>query len=181
VSVANQGDGSVVVRAGALWVDLLNAATGKGRKLLHDCAVHKDAEAAAADGTMLQGSAVDHNLSGLICGSLECGGQWHLVVRPRHVKVGDVLDTERDPSENVWTLQAYPIDGIVHRLSEEIRLACRMRGVRAAGGQRVRKCQRSADSAAVTVTTVTRHLSTVAVLIAPLAVSIARFARCDVR
>jgi len=157
----NQGNGSIVVRACALRVDLLNTAAGEGSKLLHDCAVHEDAEAAAAHCAMLQRSAIYHYLSSLICRALECGRQWHLIVRPRHVKVGDVLDAERDTDEHVWTLQPHPVDGIVHGLREEIRLACRMWGLRPTRGQRVRKSQGSAEAAAVTVTTVIGHVSTV--------------------
>jgi hypothetical protein len=42
----NQG-GSVVLGAGAIGVDLIDAAAGERRKLFDDCAVNQDAEAAA--------------------------------------------------------------------------------------------------------------------------------------
>ncbi len=42
----NQG-GSVVLGAGAIGVDLIDAAAGERRKLFNDCAVNQDAEAAA--------------------------------------------------------------------------------------------------------------------------------------
>lgn len=72
-----------------------------------------------------------------------------------------ILDAERDPDEHVWTLQSHPIDGIVNRLSEEVGLASRMWGLCPMRGQCVRQCQGPAKSAAVTVTTLTGHVSTV--------------------
>ena len=116
----NQG-GSVVLGARAAGVDLLNAAARQGRKLLNDCAVDKDAEAASAHGAMLQRPAIDHNLTRLVCRGLDCGGERHLVARPGHVEVGHILDSERDSYEDVRTLQSHPVDGIMNGLAEEVR------------------------------------------------------------
>jgi hypothetical protein len=111
--------------------------------------------------SMLQRPAIDDNLARLIGCSLECGSKRHLITRPSHVEVRYVLDTECDPDEHVGTLQSDPVDGVMHGLDEEVRLASGMRRLSAAHSQGVWKCQRSAQSAVMTVTTVTGHLSTV--------------------
>ena len=110
---------------------------------------------------MLQGPAIDDNLTRLISRSLKCGGQRHLITRPGHVEVRYVLDAERDPDEHVGTLQSDPVDGVMHGLDKEVRLAGGVRWLSAAHGQGVWKCQRSAQSTVVTVTTMTGHVSTV--------------------
>jgi hypothetical protein len=110
---------------------------------------------------MLQRPAIDDDLARLISCSLKCSGQRHLITRPGHVEVRYVLDAECDPDEHVGTLQSDPVDGVMHRLDEEVSLAGGMRRLSAAHGQGVWECQRSAQSAVVTVTTVTGHSSTV--------------------
>jgi hypothetical protein len=57
----------------------------------------------------------------------------------------------------------------VYRFGEEVCLACRVWWVGAMPGERVRQGKGSAKAAAVTVTTPTGHVSTVAVSIVPLA------------
>jgi hypothetical protein len=112
---------------------------------------------------MLQRPAIDDNLTRLISRSLKCGGQRHLITRPGHVEVRYVLDTERNPDEYVGTLQSDSVDGVMHGLDEEVSLAGGVRWLSAAHGQGVWKCQRSAQSSVVTVTTMTGHVSTVIV------------------
>ena len=134
----NQG-GSVVLGTRAVGVDLLNAAAGERRKLLNDCAVDKDAEAASTHGAMLQRPAIDHNLTRLVCRGLDGGGERHLVARPGHVEVGHILDSERDSYEDVRTLQSHPVDGIMDGVAEEVRLVGWMRRLRATHSQCVRQ------------------------------------------
>jgi len=74
-----------------------------------------------------------------------------------------ILNAESDPDEHVGTLQSDPVDGVMHGLDKEVSLAGRVRRLSAAHAQGVWKGQRSAQSAVVTVTTVTGHVSTVAV------------------
>jgi hypothetical protein len=112
---------------------------------------------------MLQRPAIDDNLTRLISRSLKCGGQRYLITRPGHVEVRYVLDAERDPDEHVGTLQSDSVDGVMHGLDEEVSLAGGVRWLSAAHGQGVWKCQRSAQSTVVTVTTMTGHVSTVTV------------------
>jgi hypothetical protein len=116
-----------------------------------------------ADGAMFQRPAIDDNLTRLISRSLKCGGQRHLITRPGHVEVGYVLDAERDPDEHIGTLQSDPVDGVMHGPNEEVSLASGVRRLSTAHGQGVWKCQRSAQSTVVTVTTMTGHVSTVTV------------------
>jgi hypothetical protein len=143
---------------------------------------------------MLEGPAIDHHLARLIRRALYGGGKRHLIARPGHVEVGDILDAERDADQHFWTLQTHPVDGIAYRLAEEIRPACRMWRLSAANAERVRQCQGPAKSTTVTIAPLAGHVSTVVVcdlLRSPaLAVfdrslrslcRIARFARCDVR
>ena len=131
--------GSVVLGARAVGVDLLNAATGEGRKLLNDCAVDKDAEAASAHGAMLQRPAINHDLTRLIRRRLDCGGKWHPVASPGHVEVGHILDSERDSYEDVRTLQSNPVDGIMNGLAEEVCFVGWMWRLRATHSQWVRQ------------------------------------------
>jgi len=70
VSDAKPG-GSVVLGAGAIGVDLIDAAAGERRKLFNDCAVNQDAEAAAGHCAVLQRPAIDHNLTRLIRSTLD--------------------------------------------------------------------------------------------------------------
>jgi hypothetical protein len=117
---------SVVLSAGAVWVDLLNAEAGERGKLLNDCAVDKDAQTPATHRAMLQWPAIDHHLSRLTRRALNGGGKRHLIARPGHVEVGHILDPERDSDEGFWTLKAHPVDGIVNGVAEEVSLARRM-------------------------------------------------------
>ena len=116
-----------------------------------------------ADGAMFQRPAIDDNLTRLISRSLKCGGQRHLITRPGHVEVRYVLDAECDPNEHIGTLQSDPVDGVMHGPNEEVSLASGVRRLSTAHGQGVWKCQRSAQSTVVTVTTMTGHVSTVTV------------------
>jgi hypothetical protein len=124
----------VVLVACAVRVDLINAAARERGELFHDRAVNQDAEAAAAYRAVLQWPAINHNLTWLICCPLESGGKWHLIARPGHVEMRDILDTEGNPDEHVWTLQSHPIDSILYGVSEEVGLAGRMRRLRATPG-----------------------------------------------
>ena len=110
---------------------------------------------------MLQRSAIDHHLSRLARRAFDCSGKRHLIARPRHIEVGDILDTEGDSNECIWTLKSHPVDGIMNGVAEEVGLARRMRRLSATKRQRIRQGQRSAKSAAVTVTTLAGHVSTV--------------------
>ena len=73
----------------------------------------------------------------------------------------DVLDSKRDADKHFWTLQSHPVDGIVYGLTKEVSLVRRMWRLSAANGQRVRQCQGSAKSPAMTITTLAGHVSTV--------------------
>ena len=74
--------------------------------------------------------------------------------------MGHILDPERDSNEDVWTLKSHPVDGITYSLAEEVRLAGWMWRLCPTHSQCVRQRQRSAKSAAVTVTTVGGHVGT---------------------
>jgi hypothetical protein len=130
---------SVILRASTVGIDLLNASAGERGELLHNRAIDQDPQAMTAHGAVLQRPAIDDNLARLIGSSLECRRQWHLITGPGHVEVRYVLDAERDADEHVGTLQPNPVDGVMHRLSKEVRLAGRMRRLRATCGQGVRK------------------------------------------
>jgi hypothetical protein len=153
----NQGD-SVVLGAGAIGVDLIDAAAGERRKLFNDCAVNQNAEAATAHRAMLQRPAVDHNLARLICRTLNRSGERHLITGPwmRHV-----LDAKADSDQDVWTLQSHSVDRITYGVTEEVGLVGWMRWLSTPPGQGVRQCQRSTKPAAVPVTTSAGHVSTV--------------------
>ena len=69
----NQG-GLVVVGTRAVGIDFLNATASERRELLHDGPVDKDPKATAAHRTVFERPAIDHNLAGLVCGSLERRG-----------------------------------------------------------------------------------------------------------
>ena len=112
---------------------------------------------------MLQWPAIDHYLARLTSRALDCRGKRYLIARPRHIEVGDILDTEGDSNECLWTLKSYSVDGVMNGVAEEVGLARRMRRLSATKRQRIRQCQRSAKSAAVTVTTLAGHVSTVVV------------------
>ena len=88
---------------------------------------------------MLQGPAIDHNLTRLVCRGLDRGGKRHLVARPSHVEVGYVLDSEGDSYEDVRTLQSHPVDGIVDGIAEEGSFIGRMWRLRASHSQCVRQ------------------------------------------
>ena len=152
--------GSVVLGAGAIGVDLIDAAAGERRKLFNDCAVNQDAEAAATHCAMLQRPAINHDLARLIRRTLHRGGKRHLITGPwmRHI-----LDSKGDSDEDVWTLQSHSIDRIIDGVTEEVGLVGGMGRLSTPHSQCVRQCQRSAESAAVTVTTSAGHVSTVAV------------------
>jgi hypothetical protein len=124
-------DGLVVLAAGAVGVDLLNAPAGERGELFDDRAVDQDAEAAAANRAVLQWSAINHNLPWLICCPLESGSERHLIARPGHVEMRDILNSEGNSDEHVWTLQSDAIDSILHGVSEEVRPAGRMWRLRA--------------------------------------------------
>jgi hypothetical protein len=158
----NQG-GSVVLGARAVGVDLLDAAAGEGRKLFHDCAIDQDAEAAATHGAMLERPAIDHHLAWLVRRALDSGGKRYLIARPGHVEVGNILNPECDPDQRFWALQSYAVDSIVYGLTEEVGLVRRMWRLSTPNTERVRQCQRSAKSPAMTITTVAGHVSTVVV------------------
>ena len=151
---------SVVVCARAVRIDLLNAAAGERGELFDNGAVDEDAKTASTHGAMFQRPAIDHNLTWLICRGLERGGQRHLVGRPGHVKVGHVLDSERDSHQDIWTLESHPIDGGMYRFAEEVSFAGWMRRLGTTHGQCIRQGQGSTKPAAVTVTTVAGHVRT---------------------
>ena len=152
---------SVVLSARAIGIDLLDAAAGECGKLFHDCAVDQDAETPATHCAMLQWPPIDHDLSRLICRGLDRSGKRHLIARPGRVEVGHILDSEGDSDECVRTLQSHPVDGIMNGIAEEVGLVSRMWGLSAPRCQCIRQCQRPAKSAAVTVTTLAGHVSTV--------------------
>ena len=151
---------SVVVCARAVRIDLLNATAGERGELFDNGAVDEDAKTASTHGAMFQRPAIDHNLTWLICRGLERGGQRHLVGRPGHVKVGHILDSERDSHQDIWTLESYPIDGGMYRFAEEVSFAGWMRRLGTTHGQCIRQGQGSTKPAAVTVTTVAGHVRT---------------------
>ena len=157
----NQGD-SVIIRACAVGVDLINTATGERRELFDDRAVDENPQTMTADRTMLQRSAIDHHLARLIGRSLQRGSQRHLLTGPGHVEMRHILDAKRDSHKCVRALQSDPIHGIVDRFGEEVGLARRVWRVCTMAGQRVRQGQGSAKATTVTVTTPTGHLCTVA-------------------
>jgi hypothetical protein len=177
----NQG-GSVVLSTRAVGVDLVHAAAGECGELFNDRAVNQDTEAATAHCATLQRPAIDHHLARLIRHALDCSGQRHLITGPW---VRYILDSKGDSDQDIWTLQSHSIDRIMYGVTEEVGLAGRMRRLSTPRRQCVWQCQRSAESAAMTVTTSTGHVSTVAVFdcsarqrsLCP----IARSARCDVR
>ena len=72
--------------------------------------------------------------------------------------MGHILDSERDSDEDIWTLQSHPIDGIMYGFAEEVGLARWMWRLSPMHRQCVRQSQRSAKSAAVTVTTLAGHV-----------------------
>ena len=158
----NQG-GSVVLGACTVRVDFLNAAAGERGELFHDCAVDQDAEAASTHCAMLERPAIDHHLAWLIRRALDSGGKGHLIARPGHIEVGDILDSKRDAHQHFWTLQSHPVNSIAYGLTEEVRLIRRMWRLSTTNGQCVRQRQGSAKSAAVTITTLAGHVSTVVV------------------
>jgi len=80
-----------------------------------------------------------------------------------------IFDAEGDPDQRVRTLEADAIHCIVYRFGEEVGLACRVWWVGAMRGERVRQGQGSAKATAVTVTTPTGHVCTLAGQIASLA------------
>jgi hypothetical protein len=155
-----QGD-SVVLCARTVRVDLLNAAAREGGKLLNNRAVDKNAKAASAYRAMLQRPAIDHNLAWLICRGLERGGQRHLVTRPGHIEVGDILDSERDSHQDIWTLESHPVNGVTYRFAEEVSLVGWVWRLSTMHSQRIRQGEWSTKPAAVTVTTVAGHVRTV--------------------
>jgi hypothetical protein len=154
------GTGSVVLGACAIGVDLIDAAAGERRKLFNDCAVDQDAETAAAHCAVLQRPAIDHDLARLSRRTLDRSGKRHLITGPwvRHI-----LDSKGDSDEDVWTLQSHSIDRIIDGVTEEVGLVGGMGRLSTPQSQCVRQCQRSAESAAVTVTTSAGHVSTVVV------------------
>lgn len=160
--VANQGL-LIVLRAGAVGVDLLYAAAGQCGKLLNNCAVDKDAETSATHRAMLQWPAIDHHLARLTWRALDRSGKRDLIARPGHIEVWHILDSDGDSDEYVGTLKSHPVDGIMNGFTEEVGLARRMWRLSAPHRQCVRQCQRSAKSTAVTVPTLAGHVSTVAV------------------
>jgi Protein of unknown function (DUF3499) len=157
-----QNQGLIVLCACAVGVDLLNAAARECGKLFDDCAVDKDAEPPSTHGAMLQRPAINHDLTRLIRRRLDCGGKWHPVASPGHVEVGHILDSEPDSYQDIWTLQSHPVDSVTYGLAEEVRLARRRWRPSATQCQCVRQRQRSAKPAAVAVTTLAGHVSTVA-------------------
>ena len=72
-----------------------------------------------------------------------------------------ILDSKGDSDQDVWTLQSHSIDRITYSVTEEVGLISRMRRLRTPPTQCVWQCQRSAEPAAVTVTTSAGHVSTV--------------------
>ena len=157
----NQGD-SVVVCTRAVGVDLVYAAAGERGQLLYDRAVDENPQAAARYCAMLKRATINHNLARLIGRTLERRSQWHLIAGPGHVEMRHILDAEGDSDEYVRTLEPDAIHCVVYGLCEEVCLACRVWWVGAMRGERVRQGQRSAKATAVTVTTPSGHVSTVA-------------------
>jgi hypothetical protein len=158
----NQG-GSVVLGACTVGVDFLDATAGEGGKLFHDCAIDQDAEAAATHGAVLKWPAIDHHLARLIRRALDSGGKRYLIARPGHVEMRNILNSERDPDQRFWALQSHAVDSIVYGLTEEVGLVRRMWRLSPPNTERVRQCQGSAKSPAMTITTVAGHVSTVVV------------------
>lgn len=133
-SDAKPAECSVVLRASAVRIDLLDAAARQCRQLFHNRAIDEDPQAPTAHRSMFQRPAIDDNLARLIGGSLKCSSQRNLISRPGDVEVWHVLDAECDPNKRIWTLQSHAVDGVVHCLGEEISLANRMRRLSATRG-----------------------------------------------
>ena len=111
-----------------------------------------------AHSAVLQRPAIDNHLARLTRHTLHCSRKRHLITGP---SVWYILDSKGDSDEDIWTLQSHSIDRIMHGVTEEVGLAGGMRRLSTPRRQCVWQCQRSAKSAAVTVTTSTGHLSTV--------------------
>ena len=111
-----------------------------------------------AHSAVLQRPAIDNHLARLTRHTLDCSRKRHLITGP---SVWYILDSKGDSDEDIWTLQSHSIDRIMHGVAEEVGLAGGMRRLSTPRRQCIRQCQRSAKSAAVTVTTSTGHVSTV--------------------
>ena len=85
----------LVLGAGPVRVDLVDAASGQRGELLDDGAVDQDPQAPPAGRAMLQRAPIDHHLGGPVRRTLERGGQRDLVGGQRRVETRHVLRSRR--------------------------------------------------------------------------------------
>ena len=114
---------SSILVAEALGVDLLDTAPSQGGQLLDNRPVHKDAQPAAAGGSVLQRAAEHHNACGSVRNCIHSGSERHPRPGPGRFEQGHILDAHGDAGQGVGALTADPVHGRLHSVGEELRLA----------------------------------------------------------